>query len=209
MGRDRRPRRPMRCTIGVRIMLGVAAVVGTLVVPSIATGAGGLYVVDGGTPAERHTVDAALAASSFDWSLVATVISIHVVRGADSFAIPGEITLDADLLDAGTFAWGVVQHEYAHQVDYSRFDGELRAQFLKLLGATTWCYGTAPVLPHAVYGCERFASTLAWSYWQSPDNCMKPTSPTDESAAMSPRRFRAVLDDALGRVGNKNKRRTS
>jgi hypothetical protein len=187
----------------IRMPLGLAAVVVALIVPSVARGAGGHYVLDGGTPAERHTVVAALQASSFDWSVVPAVITIHVVRGADSFAIPGEISLDADLLDAGTFAWGVVQHEYAHQVDYLRFDEGLRARFLKLLGATEWCYGTAPVRPHAVYGCERFASTLAWAYWQSPDNCMKPTSPTDESAAMSPRRFRAAVDAALGRSAKK------
>jgi hypothetical protein len=190
----------------IRIPLGVAAVVVALIAPSAARGAGGLYVLDGGTPAERQTVVAALQASSFDWSIVPAVVTIHVVRGADSFAIPGEIWLDADLLDAGAFAWGVVQHEYAHQVDYLRLDDGLRARFLHLLGATEWCYGAAPAKPHAVYGCERFASTLAWAYWQSSDNCMKPTSPTDESAAMSPRRFRAAVDAALDRSATKHEK---
>ena len=31
---------------------------------------------------------------------------------------PGQIWLDASLLDSGRFSWGVVQHEYAHQVDF-------------------------------------------------------------------------------------------
>jgi hypothetical protein len=187
----------------IRLSLAVALAVAALVAVPTARGGGGHYVLDGGTPADRHAVVAALEASSFDWSLVPAMITIHIVRGADSFAISGEIWLDADLLDAGSFAWGVVQHEYAHQVDYFRFDDELRARFLKLLHATEWCYGPTPDAPHAVYGCERFASTLAWSYWPSSENCMKPTSPKDESAAMSPRRFRAALDAALGKSARK------
>ena len=188
----------------IRPAIAAAGLIAALVVPSNARGVGGLYVFEGGTPAERHAVSAALGASSFDWSRVPARITIHIARGADSFAIPGEIWLDADLLDAGRFAWGVVQHEYAHQVDYFRFDDALRARFQTLLGATEWCNGITPALPHAVYGCERFASTLAWAYWQSPENCMKPTSPTDESAAMSPSRFRAALDAALGRALQRN-----
>jgi len=183
-----------------------AAVVAAFVLPAAAHAAGGSYVVDGGTPAERRTVVAGLNASSFDWSAVPGVIAIHVVRGTDSYSVPGAIWLDADLLDAGTFAWGVVQHEYAHQVDYLRFDGQIRSRFLELLGASEWCYGAAPVLDHAVYGCERCASTLAWSYWQSPENCMRPTSASDESAAMSPRRFRAALEFALARSVKKPRR---
>jgi len=175
-------------------------VVVTLIVPATARAIGGRYVVVGGTAAERRSVTAALDASSFDWNAVPAEVTIHVVRGADSFAIPGEIWLDADLLDAGKFAWGVVQHEYAHQVDYFRFDDAIRARFLRLLGASEWCYGATLALPHAAYGCERFASTLAWAYWQSPENCMKPESPADEAAAMRPRRFRAVLDAVLART---------
>jgi hypothetical protein len=137
-----------------------------------------------------------LQASSFDWNVVPGPITIHIVRGADSGALPGAIWLDADLLDAGTFAWGVVQHEYAHQVDYLVLTDEQRNRLMPLLGVSGWCYEVA-VLPHAAYGCERFASMLAWSYWPSPENCMKPEGPGDESAATSPRRFRAVLDALL------------
>jgi hypothetical protein len=182
----------------MRTPLAVAVAAVALVAVPTARG-GGDYVLDGGTAAERHGVVAALEASSFDWSLVPGQTTIHIVRGADSFSIPGEIWLDADLLDAGHFAWGVVQHEYAHQVDYTLLDDELRARFLKLLGAHEWCYESVEALAHGDYGCERFASTLAWSYWQSPENCMRPTSPTDESAGVSPRRFRAALDSALRR----------
>ena len=51
---------------------------------------------------------------------------------------------------------------------------------------------------HVSLGAERFASTLAWSYWQSPANSLKPTSKKDESAAMAPARFRALLEQMLG-----------
>jgi hypothetical protein len=159
---------------------------------------GGRYTIVGGTKAERRTVVSALEASSFDWSLVPSQITIEIVRGVDSQAVPGTIWLDADLLDAGTFSWGVVQHEYAHQVDYALLDDALRQRLLPLLGGSTWCYTTA-VLAHGDYGCERFASTLAWSYWPSPDNCLKPERTGDESSALPPQRFRALLDSLLQR----------
>jgi hypothetical protein len=42
------------------------------------------------------------------------------------------------------------------------------------------------VLQHNQYGCERFASTLAWAYWQSPQNCMNPAAIDGESRGMAP-----------------------
>jgi hypothetical protein len=167
-----------------------------LALPAPADAGGGHYVLFGGTRTERQTVVSALEASSFNWDLVPGPISINIVRGKDSQAIPGQIWLDADLLDAGRFAWGVAQHEYAHQVDYLLLDDERRAVLLGQLGGQSWCT-EVPGLPHADYGCERFASTLAWSYWPSPENCMKPESRVDESAAMTPARFRAVLGSML------------
>jgi hypothetical protein len=67
-----------------------------------------IYRFDGGTPAERSGVRAALRASSFDWRVVPGVVTIHIVPdlGA-SEAAPGEIWLDTGLLDTGMFAWGV------------------------------------------------------------------------------------------------------
>jgi hypothetical protein len=190
----------------IRAAACTAATLAAFLLPAAAHAAGGRYVIDGGTQGERRAVVAALNASSFDWDAVEVKVDIHIVRGLDSYSTPGAIWLDADLLDAGTFAWGVVQHEYAHQVDYLRFDDSIRARFMRLLGASQWCYGAAPLLAHAAYGCERFASTLAWAYWPSPDNCMKPSSPIDESAAMSPRRFRAALDAVLAHTLRKTPR---
>jgi hypothetical protein len=163
-----------------------------LAFPATTAGAGGSYAFDGGTKTERETVVAALQVSSFDWSLVPGPITIHISRDGPSRSIPREIWLDADLLDSGEFAWGVVQHEYAHQVDYLLFDDARRALLLKQLGGRDWCYGV-PGLAHDQYGCERFASTLAWSFWPSPMNSMRPARRGDESAAMAPAKFRALV----------------
>lgn len=164
---------------------------------SAAHASGGSYVFDGGTPAEQAQVRAALDASAFDWSIVPQTITIHIGRGASSEAAPGEIWLDADLLDSGRFAWGVVQHEYAHEVDFLVLTTAQRAQLAAALGGSSWCDETLD-LAHSAYGCERFASTLAWAYWPSPDNALRPQSRTDESAAMAPAAFRALLGRLLG-----------
>jgi hypothetical protein len=152
---------------------------------------GGNYSFDGGTSAQRAQVEKALAASSFDWTIVRNQVTIHIGR-FDSRAAPGEIWLDARLLDSGRFSWGVVQHEYAHQIDFFLLTAENRAELQRLLGAKAWCWDTSG-LQHAEYGCERFASTLAWAYWQNGDNCMKPASKNDESSGMTPAAFRATI----------------
>ena len=59
------------------------------------------------------------------------------------------------------------------------------------------CYSVAG-LKHRDYGCERFASELAWAYWSSPDNTMRPTSASDEAAGMPVAQFRALLAQLLG-----------
>jgi hypothetical protein len=175
----------------------VAAVAVALGTAGAAAAFGGQYAFDGGTAAQRQQVVKALAASSFDWGLVPRQITIHIVRDLPtSEASPGEIWLDASLLDSGQFSWGVVQHEYAHQVDYYLLDGTTRSVLAQRLGGTAWFPG-AQALAHDAYGCERFASTLAWSYWQSPANAMKPAGPTDESAALRPAQFKALLAQVL------------
>jgi hypothetical protein len=177
------------------LVAGIAALAFT----GVAHAAGGSYTFDGGTVAEQAQVKGALNASSFNWSLVPKTIVVHIGHGFDSEAAPGQIWLDADLLDSGKFSWGVVQHEYAHQVDFLLFDDATRARLNGLLGGTTWCYSTMTIA-HGAYGCERFASTLAWAYWQSPANSMRPQSRSDESAAVAPRRFRALLARVLAGV---------
>jgi hypothetical protein len=158
---------------------------------------GGSYAFAGGTPKQQATVRSALEASSFSWGLIPSTISIHIGPFGDSYSTPGQIYLDASLLDSGRFAWGVVQHEMGHQVDFFLLDDAERAQMLQLLGGKDWCYSISG-LKHSDYGCERFASELAWAYWQSPDNSMKPSSSTDEAGAIPVARFRAVLTQLIG-----------
>jgi hypothetical protein len=177
-------------------LLPVVAFLALLVVQP-ASAAGGSYVFDGGTPAQRAQVKAALDASAFDWSIVPAQVTIHVARGVESRAARGQIWLDSDLLSAGRFAWGAVQHEYAHQVDFFLLTPAERAQLNAALGGRVWCYSATP-LAHARYGCERFASTLAWSYWPDRASSMRPRASADESAAMAPPAFRALLSRVLG-----------
>lgn len=178
------------CLLGAMVAL-------LLLSPSAANAAGGHYHVDGGTRAERAQIAAALNASSFDWSIVSGEIDIHVARGTGSYATPGQIWLDADLLDADRFSWGVVQHEYAHQVDFFCLTDADRAELQTLLGGQAWWSSPTDGLLHSQLTAERFASTLAWSYWPSPDNVMRPLKPTDESAAMPSAPFRALLRRVL------------
>ena len=169
-----------------RLLIALSA---ALVLAPSALATGGNYVLDGGTQNEQAQVKAALDASSFDYSVVPGPVAIHIVRGAATEATPGNVYLDPDLLDAGRFAWGVVQHEYAHEVDYLVLSDDDRAQLQAALGGSAWCSGAA----HAQLACERFADLVSWAYWQSPDNCLKPASAADEGGALAPAAFRALL----------------
>lgn len=181
-----------------RLRLATVALImlGTLVFSTAAFARGATVSFTGGTTAERSQVTKALAASSFDWSLLPTRVTVHIGPNFDSEAAPGEVWLENRLLDTGRFSWGVVQHEFAHQVDFQLLSADARARFALLLGGSAWC-GESPLVAHGNYGCERFASTLAWAYWPSASNCMKPTYGADESAAMSPAAFRTALAEAL------------
>ena len=163
---------------------------------------GGHYVFDGGTAREQAEVRVALQVSSFDWSLVPATVTIHIAPGSETYAMRGEIWLDAQLLASGVFAWGAIQHEYAHQVDFFLLDDAKRATLNRLLRGRVWSHGPTAALghgaDHASLGAERFASTLAWAYWQSPANSLRPASGKDESAAMPPAPFRALLERLLG-----------
>jgi hypothetical protein len=162
-----------------------------------ALAAGGTFNLIGGTSAEQSTVRSALAASSFDWGVLPRAINIHIGAYGNSYSTYGDVYLDASLLDSGQWAWGVVQHELGHQVDFFLFDDAKRATMFKLLGGKDWCYSVTG-LKHSDYGCERFASELAWAYWQSPDNSMRPTAPGDEAGFVPVAQFRAALAQLLG-----------
>jgi hypothetical protein len=180
-----------------RTLLTLFSAICFLAFAQSALAGGGNVALSGGTPKEQATVRSALEASSFNWSLIPRTITIHIGAYGDSYSIYGQVYLDASLLDSGRFAWGVVQHEMGHQVDFFLLDDTKRAQLLQLLGGKDWCYSVSG-LEHSDYGCERFASELAWAYWQSPDNSMKPSSSTDEAGAIPVAQFRAALTQLIG-----------
>jgi hypothetical protein len=152
------------------------------------------YSFDGGTARQQATVRAALEASSFDWSLIPGEVTVHFAEGG-SYATKGAVWLNPALLAKGRAAWGVVQHEFAHQIDFFMFDATVRARLTKLLGAKTWWAGR-PGLRHSQLGCERFASTLAWAYWPSRQNTLIRFAHA-EATAMPPVKFRRLMDKLL------------
>jgi hypothetical protein len=177
--------------------LGCSIVVALALAGSCRAG-GGNYVFVGGTPAEQAQVHAALEASGFDWGLVPLQVTIHIARGIpQSDSTPGQIWLDANLLDAGMFAWGVVQMEYGQQVQFALLDQAMKARLTTLLGARQWCYESTS-LPRGDNGCERFSATLAWAYWPSASNSMEPSGPGDWSASMNAADFRTLLAQLIG-----------
>ena len=174
-----------------RIRIALVTLVAALALTGSAQAAGGDYVFDGGSAKARAQVKAALNASSFDWSKVPVEVTIHLQLGVKPHSKPGDIWLDPRLLSSGRFAWGIVQHEYAHQVAFFLVGMKERAKLTRLLGAKDWCYEVRG-LGHDDHACERFSSTLAWAYWPSSDNVEKP------EAAMGAAKFRSVVDSLVG-----------
>lgn len=178
--------------------LTLAALATALALPtSDGLAAGGHYVFSGGTKAQREQVRLVLEASAFDWDLVPASVQIRIVRGGVPHSSPGVIWLDGRLLSSGAFAWAIVQHEYAHQIDYFLLGESDRATLRDALGGEAWRRTDEPGLPHAAYGCERFASTVAWAYWPDAENAYRPILPGDEAAAMDTAGFRALLESLL------------
>jgi hypothetical protein len=174
----------------------IASLAAALALAGPSFAGGGSYTFDGGTETQQRQVVRALQASSFPWDVVPGTVTIHIAPGTGSFARPGHVWLDAALLDAGMFSWAIVQDEYAHQVDFFLFDASIRQRLTAALGADAWCRETAG-LAHDRYGCERFASTLVWAYWPSAGNVYRPLTKRDESAAMAPARFRALMTSLI------------
>jgi hypothetical protein len=168
-----------------------------LLVPAKADAAGGSYTFSGGSESARATVRNALEASAFDWSLVPEPVTIEIVDCGCAGARPGVIVLDERLLESWpygrAYTWGVVQHEYAHQVWWLALDDAQRSFLQGKLGAPDLCYEQS-VIPHDAHACERFASTFAWAYWPNAGNPMRTDS------AMGGRLFRALMVSFLGTV---------
>ncbi|MGB2876164.1 MAG: hypothetical protein WBB76_11915 [Gaiellaceae bacterium] len=165
--------------------------------PTEARAARSSYSFDGGTSGERATVRRALAASAFHWEVVPGHVTIHILRRGGCGATKGQIWLSAKMLARGQASWGVVQHEYAHQVDFFLLDESVRKKLDELLGGKTWWPGLSK-LRHDQYGAERFASTLAWAYWPSWHNALIRYARA-EATAMAPARFRRLMTELLAR----------
>ena len=175
------------------LALLVAAIAAGACVSS-AAGSGGNYEFDGGTASERRQVVAALDASTFDWGAIRSRVTIHIADDVETQAGRGEIWLNSGLLGGGRFAWGLIQHEFAHEVDYFLLDPRARASLDRALGGKTWWPNGR--WRHDQYGAERFASTLAWSYWTSPHNTLVRYARA-ESTAMRPAAFRRLVNRLL------------
>src|SRR3954471_22486421 len=174
----------------------VAALAGALAQSALA--GGGRYSFGGGTAFERAQVHGALEASRFDWGLIPAPVTVHIGVYGTSYSTYGNVFLDASLLDSGLFSWGVVQHEFGHQVDFFLLDGAKRAVLQEALGGGDWCYETPQAL-HSDHGCERFASELAWAYWPVAENSMRPDAANAfEGGAMPVDQFRALLSRLIG-----------
>ena len=172
-----------------RLLFQLSVAAATLAIAPAAFAAGGNYSFDGGSQAEQTQVTAALNASSFPWGVVPGPVVVHIQRDVASAAAPNQIWLDANLLDSGRFSWGVVQHEYAHQVDFALLDDASRAQLHSILGGSAWSGAEG----HSNLDSERFADLVSWSYWSSSDNVMKPLSTQDEGGQVTPTVFGAAL----------------
>jgi hypothetical protein len=184
------------CALRRTILMLVTAALFAVFAQS-ALAAGGSYTFAGGTVTRQSTVRAALNASSFDWGVLPRSVTVHIGPIGGSYSQVGDVYLDGSLLDSGRFSWGVVQHEFAHQVDFMLFDDTKRELLGSALGGKDWCY-SVPGLDHWEYGCERFASELAWAYWPSADNTMSPAYTHGESGGMPITQFRALVAQLLG-----------
>jgi len=179
----------------------VAASLAALVCPAFSRASSRDVGFAGGSRAQQTQVRQALGASSFDWNMLPGTVVVHISPlDAGGYATPGNVFLDSRLLDMGEFSWGVVQHEFGHEVDFLMLHDDDRSVLQDALGATAWC-SQSDGLPHAALGCERFASELAWTYWSSPQNSMRPEDVGGESAGMAPAAFRALLARLLHTPG--------
>jgi hypothetical protein len=180
-----------------RLLLLLVILIGALLPVGNALASGGDYVFVGGSDEARAQVRAALERSAFDWDRVPAQVTIRITGCGCAGAKPGEIVLDERQLTRSPFgakyAWGIVQHEYAHQIDFLLLSTRQRAALSRRLGAPAWCYEVRG-LAHDDYGCERFATLVAWAYWASPANVQRP----DWGSGLTRAEFRALLGRLLG-----------
>ena len=179
-----------------RLLLAIVAAAFFFAGGANALAAGGNYVFAGGSLAARAQVQAALDRSAFDWDVVPGQVTIRITSCGCAGSRPGEIVLDEGQLTSSPFGsryvWGIVQHEYAHQVDFLVLDESDRDRFSRRYGAGAWCYEVGG-LDHDAYGCERLATLVAWAYWRSPANAQRPDWRPEGAPRLRRHRLRAFV----------------
>jgi hypothetical protein len=162
----------MACILGSTLV----ALLASLALAGTAQAAGGDYVIEGGSPEAQATVRAALDASRFDFDRVPAQITIRISHCGCAGAREGVIVLDEGVvLDTSLgarYSWGLIQHEYAHQIDYFLFQDGDRSAVRRTLGGKDWCYEVGG-LGHDEHGCERFADVFSWAFWPTQDNVLR------------------------------------
>ena len=96
-------------------------------------------------------------------------------------------------LEASSFDWSLLPGSIAIHIVH----GEPSRSLPHRIWFDADLLESVPGLAHDEYGCERFASTLAWSFWPSRENSMHPTHRGDESAAMAPAMFRTLISKLM------------
>lgn len=166
-----------------------------------AAASGGRYVFVGGTTYQRNQVTQALQVSTFNWNLVPTVkVVIDPAPDAPSEATVGVVTLNADLLNSGEFSWGVVQHEFGHELDFSLLNAADRTSLQQALGGASWWDDPFAPLQHDQMSAERFATMMSVAYWPAYwSNCFypRPGNLDAENSSMSPAAFRTLMNGLL------------
>ena len=166
-----------------------------LAVPARADAADVALDFSGGSEEARAEVVSALEGSAFDWSLIGRPVTVQILDCGCAGSRPGVVVLDETLLASSpygrAYTWGIVQHEFAHQVWWYALDDARRSELRTLLGGADLCY-EQPGLPHDAHACELFASTLAWAYWAAAGN------PMQAEKVMGARQFRRLLGRMLG-----------
>jgi hypothetical protein len=181
-----------------RLLLVLATSVAFFASAGDALAVGGNYVIEGGSPEAQAQVRAALDRSAFDWDVVPAQVTIRITNCGCAGSRPGEFILDENVLTNSPYgpryAWGIVQDEYAHQVDFFVLDSGDRRTLLRRIGGKAWCYEVAG-LAHDSYGCERFSTLVAWAYWRSPENVRTPV--WRGGASLKRWQFRALVNRLL------------
>ena len=93
------------------------------------------------------------------------------------------------------YSWGLIQHEYAHQVDYFLFGDDDRSTLRRRLGGKDWCY-EASGLMHDQHGCERFAHVFSWAFWPNQENVLRAEG-KEFASGMTARDARALVNRLL------------